>query len=176
MSLYFGTNNAIAATVFREQRESEGLPVATKEQRKRALRIAESNPMMRDYHSPVGLEVLALQVPLSRFERVKNRDEGIRLQPHVIRTNDRAEAETPAEVVASFMEGYPDATEYEAGEAIAMAFGFSGDMSHLVKRIDRFSRSNRTVRIAGHLREKLRMLSAMAQAMIIVRERAKAAE
>jgi hypothetical protein len=165
--------NAVAATRFREERLEAGLPVATNAQVKRALQLVERNPMLRSNRTPLGLQLLALRLPLSKSEKKE-----LKLEPKRIRFGDSREVEADPASAKAFVDNNPDMTEREAAEAVARAFGFQGDMNVIIKRVERYSNSPSAgqSRICGHLREKLLMLSAVAQVLHEVRERVHQAE
>lgn len=176
----FTPNNAIAATQFRKDREEAEMPVATPDQLKRARRLVEQNPMIRArFFSPLGLEQLALELPLSRKERAKNRlgkDDGgigLTLEPRIVRTGDAAEFEANADAVEGFVDANPHMDEADAAHAIAGMSGYT-DLRPSALRADRYTRG-RSHRVWGALRARLGMLSAAAQAALLIRERHAAA-
>jgi hypothetical protein len=171
------TNNAIAATRFREERLEADLPVGTDDQVKRADRAAE-NPMNRRFRTPLGIQQLALNIPLSKFERAINRlpkDEGglgLTLKPHFNR-GDHLKIEADSSNVERFVEENSTMTEGEAAAAIAGMHGYTNTgLQQAFKRVDRYTRQGEDGRrLCGHLREKIVMLSAIAQATLLIRNR-----
>lgn len=174
---FAGLTNAIAATQFREDRVEADLPVGTDDQLKRAERAAE-NPLNRRFRTPLGIQQLALNVPLSKYERMLNRmpkDEGglgLTLTPHRNRGDDLKFEADPTNV-ERFVEANPDMTESEAAAAIAGMHNYTEQgLKHALMRVDRYTRQpDDDRRICSHLREKMVMLSAISQAALLIRNR-----
>lgn len=170
-------SDAIAATRFREERKEAEMPVGTDDQVLRAQRAAE-NPLNRRFRTALGLQQLALNVPLSKFERVFNRlpkDEGglgLTLRPHLSR-GDNIKVEADVTNVERFVEENPTMTEGEAAAAIAGMHGYTeAGLVHALQRVDRYTRQPEDGRrISSHLREKMVMLSAISQAALLIRNR-----
>lgn len=175
---YSHPTNAIAATRFREDRKEAGLPVATEAQVKRAQRLIEANPRYKGYHTSLGIQQLALNIPLTRFERMLNRlsteegGQGLILKPEKSR-GDNIVVEAGNQAVEAFVEANPTMTEDEATVAIGGMHGYTtSGLQHALKRVDRYTRQpDDNKRISGHLREKMVMLSAIAQAILLIRAR-----
>lgn len=175
--------SAKAAAQFRSEREQAGLPVATDEQMKRAQRLVEGSPTMRRHHTPLGMQLLALGLPLSKRERVaqrvkvetddegnEKRVEGIVLQPHRSR-GDHLQVEADAGAVQRFIDANPEMTEAEAAQTIVGMHGYA-DATSALRRVERWTNSAKKGRVANHIREKAVMLSAIAQATLAIRDRA----
>lgn len=179
---------AIAATQFVADRREAGLPVATPDQLRRARRLIEGNPTIRHHHTPLGMQLLALRIPLSKREKIAQRVaeewddesqsfkqvEGIVLRPTITRTGDRSEVEASPAAVAAWVEANPGMTQLEAAQAIAGMHGYA-DLTPCVRRVERFTRSTSKTRIPRHLRDKMVCLSAIAQAAELIAERDAAA-
>jgi hypothetical protein len=170
-------SDAIAATRFREDRLEAEMPVGTEDQVKRAQRAVE-NPLNSRFRTPLGLQQLALSMPLSKFERALNRlpkDEGglgLLLRPHLSR-GDNIKVEADASNVERFVEENPTMTEGEAAGAIAGMHGYTeAGLKQAFKRVERYTRQPEDGRrISSHLREKMVMFSAIAQSAMIIRNR-----
>jgi hypothetical protein len=175
----FARVDAIVASNFLRDRKEAGLPVPTKDQVKRATQLIERNPTLRGrFNSPLGIQQLALEIPLNRRERRINRKElGIALEPRRVRTGQEDEIRAPRANVEAWLEARPGMTAQEAGLAIAAMAGYTGPaLMGVVKRVERYADSPRS-RLCGHLRDKARMLDAIALSKALIDERdAKAAE
>lgn len=172
--------DALAATRFLDDRKAAELPVPTAEQVKRAQRLVAGNPTIRQRNSPLGLQQLALGIPLTRREREKNRlapDEGgigLTLEPVRVRTGTAAEIEASLEAVQAMVDAHPHLDGRGVAELIAQRAGYV-NLTYAVQRAERYGRSTGKTRIVGHMRSKLLVLSAMAQAIKLCEERDAAA-
>lgn len=164
-------NDAIAATRFLDERKEAGLPIPTAAQVARAQRAAE-NPFNRRFRTPLGLQQLALNIPLTSMERRLNRETGTVLKPAQTR-GDNIVVEAEAESVKAFVEANPTMTESEAAGAIAGMHGYTEQgLKQALRRVDRYTRQPEDGRrISTHLREKMVMFSAIAKAALLIRAR-----
>ena len=158
---------AQAAANFIVERREAGLHVATDDQLRRAKRMVDGNPTLRNHRGPLELQLLALKMPMTRRDRKAAK---LELQPRRTRTNDRAEVEADPQTVAKFVEENPEMTQLEAAQAIAGMHGYA-DLTPVIRRVERFTRSETETRIPNHLREKMVCLSAIAQAATLIAER-----
>jgi hypothetical protein len=184
----FSQVDAIAATRFLKERDEAGLRNPTKDQIKRAQRLIDGNPTLRGrYNSPLGIQLLALELPLSKRERRLNRlgaDDGglgLELKPRRVRTADEREVQAPTANVQAFLDRNPGITLADAVTSICGMAGYTpATLPIVIKRLDRFGNNNDGRRICGHLRDKARMLDAIAQSKFLIEDRdaqaAKAAE
>lgn len=156
--------NAIAATEFRKVLIDADMPVATNEQLKRAKRLIEGNPMLRSKYSPLGLQMLALRIPLSKRERKE-----AKLQPSRYR-GTKADVEANSAAVEAFVKANPTMTQLEAAETIVRGHGYT-DPRFVLGRVQRTLRSPRQHRICGHIANKMRCLSAVAQSAKLIAAR-----
>lgn len=167
--------NAIAAAEFRRVRQEADMPVATPGQIKRALRLVTGNPMHRHMHTPLGVELLALRVPLDRQER-----KALKLQPARIR-GEAIEVEARPENVKAFFEAVNPKDAAEWVHAVCRATGrTNASVAKVAKRIARFVQSGGYARSGGrmptHIRRAAVDMSAIAQGLelIAARDAAKA--
>jgi hypothetical protein len=171
--IYKNPNDALAAQQFLADRLSVGLPVASFHQVKRAERLIAGNPTLRRYSTPLGVQQLALEMPMTRKDRKIAK---IELAPRVVRTGDEAEVTAPLARVEQFLEERPGITPEAAALEIAGQAGYDGHgLGIVLKRVSRFT-DGRADRPCGHIREKCRMLDAIAKAALILKARAEAAE
>lgn len=169
MQTPFVKHGAREAVQFRRDREEAGLPVPTDAQVERAQRLVEGNPLMRGHHSPLGLQLLALRLPLSKRER-----RALELKPHRNR-GEHLRVEADPEAVKAFVDANPHMDEREAAQAIGLMHGYT-DVGPALRRVDRFTRQADDHRVCSHLRDKMLMLSAIAQGVELIRARPVAAE
>jgi hypothetical protein len=155
--------NFLALKSFRDAREAAGLPVATAEQLKRTKRLIEGNPLLRGHRTPLGMELLAMRLPLDKNERRLKALEGVKYEPVDVRSDEALKqlAETPA-VAQQFFESVNPRDEAEWMEAVCGAKGI--DHATLVrqgKRIARFF-AGPTRRVPSHIREKMTTMAVAA--------------
>lgn len=193
--------DAIAATQFLADREAAGLPAATPAQLARATRLTEQNPLLRGHRSPLGLQMLAVQVPVTRAER---RMERARLHQEIEATkaDDTKSAEITKQLVdelsarineltmkpvrirgndikveasgaavESFIEANNMTDPLEAAEAIARMSGYASPTLAL-RRVARFTKTKTASSMPAHIRDKALVLSAIAQASDVIARRA----
>lgn len=202
--MYYPNNTAIAATQFRREREEAGLPVATKRQVRQAMRIIDSSPTLRGHRTSLGIELMAISLPMTRTDRrlerrrlelelaavkaddtktdeqtaelaapLEARIRSLRIEPRRVRTGDASEVTADKASAQAFVDANPHMDAVEAGEAVAHAFGYSGDLRKTTARATRFvnSLAARPRRVPGHIRQTLVMLSAMSQVIGLVQAR-----
>ena len=171
----FSRVDAIMATNFLRERKEAGLTNPSKDQVKRAERLIQSNPMLSRYNSPLGIQLLAMEMPLTRRDR---KALGIELKPRRVRTKDEREVQAPTANVQAFLDRNPGITLADAVASICAMGGYPPqNLPIVIKRLDRFGNNNDGSRICGHLRDKARMLDAIAQSKFLIEDRdAKAAE
>jgi hypothetical protein len=177
--------NALAATQFLDDRLAAGLPIPTADQVKRAQRMVDGNPTLRSHRTPLDLQMLALNVPLTRKERMANRRSeedgglGLTLRPDRVRFGDAREIEASPEAVRAYVEANPHLTGQEAASAIAQMHGYTTTEAilRITSRVRRFGEAfAHGKRFPAHIRQKMLCLSAMAQAIKLCEERDAAAE
>lgn len=141
-----------------QTRDGDGKPLFTDRQLIEASKMAVG----RNAHlarTPQLLEELAMQVPLSRQERMVKC-----LTPRLARgPNLKMEADPRA--VETFVEQARPGDPQELVAKIAQAVGLSslGAVSRIGRRVSRFTRSSQGQRVPSHIRDKAIVLSAMAQ-------------
>lgn len=165
----FSRVDAIMATNFLRERREAGMTNPSKDQVKRAERLVQSNPMLNRFNSPLGVQLLALEMPLNRRDR---KALGIELKPRRVRTADEREVQAPTANVQAFLDRNPGITLADAVATIAGMAGYGQrGLGIVIKRLDRFGNNNDGRRICGHLRDKARMLDAIAQSKFLIEAR-----
>jgi len=177
--------NALAATRFIDERIAADLPVATQEQVRRAEQLVQGNPRLRSHATPLGLQMLALNIPLSKREKVANRidrmekgedgqliDASVRLKPTLTR-GVHLEVEARPENVKAFFDAASPADEQAWITAVCRATGrLATDVGRIANRVRRFveSKGYRSGgRMPKHIQRMAVDLSAMAQGIALVR-------
>lgn len=162
--------HAKIAHQFREDRIAAGLPVATQEQLKRAQLYAVGPN--RHHNTPLGLEQLALRLPLTKQEKFQNRtreEDAVSLKPLRFR---QTQPSADAEQVQGYLASNPgiDDPARAAFDISAMA-GYENGPAVALKRVSRYIKSGRKGRVPGHIRAKMVLLSAIAMASELIATR-----
>lgn len=162
--------DALTAHRFLEDRREAGLPVPTDAQIERARRAAVGQN--RHLATPLGIVQLALQLPLTRRERIANRkgDGGVTLKPH-----RRPEPKASRQAVEAYLDGGNFADPGVAVDQIAAMAGYP-DMREPLRRVSRYVRSGRGGKAPAHIRSQMSLLSAGSLVVELMAERSKALE
>lgn len=164
--------NALVADQFRSTREAVGEPVATAAQLERALKLVQSNPTMRHHHTPMGLELLALRIPLTKREKKDKQDctKGIDYMVPSRTRGTRLQLEANPAIVKKLFDRTNPATPVDWLQAVCEATGrIPSSIGRNAKRVARFIASHEEGgRVPKHIQVMAIDLSAIAQGLALI--------